>query len=137
MHARLGDFEIKASNQGQVFADDKYKKNEMMLLPLGSLLKVPEDKVQKNQISIKKKDMKGFVYVIQGFKCDFAKETGWFCPFWMVKEAETKDDACLARSTLKINDMVVPCYTNKVALKSGDLLLLEPKPDNKRKLSQV
>ena len=106
----------------------------MMLLPLGSLLKVPEDKVQKNQISIKKKDMKGYVYVIQGFKCDFAKET---CPFWMVREGEKKDDACLARSTLKINDMVVPCYTNKVALKGGDLLLVEPKPDNKRKLSQV
>eukprot|EP00435_Cladocopium_sp_Y103_P009961 s1829_g2.t1 len=124
--AMLGDFEVLVSNQNEVFAGAKYNKGKLQLLPMGTLQLLPVAKASKGACIIKSKDLENEGYLAQPWKFDFNKKAGLFCPFWMVKEGEDKDDSCLTRSTVKVGNLHIPCFTNKEPIEKGCPLLVEP-----------
>ena len=137
---RLGDFPVLVSNQHEIFAGAKFPKGKLQLLPMGSLQLALLAKAPKGACIIKSKDLSDSGYIVQPWKCDFTKKTGMFCPYWMVKEGEDKDDSCLVESTLKIGNLFIPCFTNKKAIEKGTPLALEPaeeaKSSKKKKTQQ-
>lgn len=109
-----------------------------MLLPLGSLQVLPQDKVTKNQCIITSTDLQKQVYLVQPWKCDFYKEHGLFVPYWMVKEAPSLEEANLEKTHVKVGSLRIPAFTNKKVIEKGASLLCEPSEENvkKRKTSK-
>ncbi|CAE7625009.1 unnamed protein product [Symbiodinium sp. CCMP2592] len=126
-YLELGDPDVRPSNNGLLFCNCSYAKFDLQLYPLGQLQKVQKPRPQ--DVVIQKKGMKHDCYVVSPVRWDIQKSSGYFCPYWMIKEATESQTATLTRTTKKIGDMVVPVYQNKVALKMGDQLLLEPKTE--------
>ena len=79
-----------------------------MLVPMGTLHRLDVANVGKNQVTIKCKNLpKDTVYVVQPSKCDTTKQTGWFCSYWMVKEAT--GDGTMTKQVLKQGSLEIPC----------------------------
>lgn len=114
------------SNQHEIFAGAKYNKGKLQLLPMRTLQLLSLAKASKGACIIKSKDLENEGYLVQPWKCDFNKKAGMFCPFWMVKEGENKEDSCLTKSTVKVGNLHIPCFTNKKPLEKGCPLLVEP-----------
>lgn len=130
---RLGDFDIAVSNQHQIFAGQKFNKEKLKLLPIGSLNIVPTDKIGKSRCVIQCNELVAKAFVVQPWKCDFTKKSGIFNPFWMVKEAEKAEDACLALQKLKVGNLHIPVYVNTKQIEKGTPLLAEPLPEETSK----
>ncbi|CAE7516965.1 unnamed protein product, partial [Symbiodinium microadriaticum] len=124
-YLELGDPDVRPSTNGLLFSNCSYGKSQLQLFPLGQLQKVQKPRPQ--DVVVQKKGMKEHCYVISPVRWDIQKQTGYFCPYWMIKEAADASSATLTRSTKKIGEMVVPVFQNKVALKMGDQLLVEPR----------
>ena len=118
---------MRPSTNGLLFSNCSYGKSQLQLFPLGQLQKVQKPRPQ--DVVVQKKGMKEHCYVISPVRWDIQKQTGYFCPYWMIKEAADATSATLTRCTKKIGEMVVPVFQNKVALKMGDQLLVEPRPE--------
>ena len=68
------------------------------------------------------------------------KKTGIFCPYWLVKEGENKEDSCLTMSTLKHGGLHIPIFTNKKPIEKGTLCLwsqMTPPFPRRRKASEI
>ena len=142
---RLGDFAVVVSSTGQLFANARFSKNDLALLPLGNVVLQPKEKVTKTSVVLQLAGWKlEEVLVVTHSKCNFEKKQGHWCPFFWckeVKEEKSKDDAApaekatLSRATVKHDDLTIPCLKNKVALQVGSVLLLELQEEAKKKKS--
>ena len=132
---RLGEMEVLVSNLNQLFSGAKYNKGKLVLFPLGTLQLVPNEKVIKNQVVIKCSDFQHKVFVVTAARVDFSKATGFFCPFWFIKEGLTdeKDECIMQRQLLKHENLHIPVFVNKKQVDKNYPLLLEPEADPKQK----
>lgn len=123
----MGHVKVLVTNHGHVFAGESFKKGDLVLVPMGTLHRLDVANVGKNQVTIKCKNLpKDMVYVVQPSKCDTTKQTGWFCPYWMVKEATVESDGTMTRQVLKQGSLEIPCYINAKKVETGTPLLLVP-----------
>ena len=134
---RLGDMNVKVSNQHQTFAGAKFTKGKLILLPLGSLQVLTVDKVQKHHCIMTCTSSPNVRYLVQPWKCDFSKKSGLFCPYWMVKEGPNADESCLQKHSIKVGTLTIPCFTNKKVVEKGTPLLVEPAEEQGAKKKKV
>lgn len=128
-HARLGEADLCVSTNHQVFTEKKINKKKLTLLPMGTLQLIPVDKIQQGHCVIRCTALTGHVFVVQALRCDFVKEAGLFCPYWMIKEGDTVEDSPLARQVLKHGNLSIPTLVNKKQLDKHTLLEVEPQED--------
>ena len=135
---------MTVSTIGDIFANAKFSKGELTLLPIGNVVLVPKEKVGKTAVVL---HLAGWKFehslVVSHSKCNFEKGAGSFCLFFWcrdAKEEKSKDDkdaiaekATLHRATVKHQDLTIPCMKNKGSLQVGSLLLVEPLEDGKKK----
>ena len=130
------------STTGQLFANAKFTKNDLVLLPLGNVVLQPKEKITKTAVVLQLAGWKcEEVLVVTHSKCNFDKKQGHWCPFFWckeVKDEKDKDDApsekaTLIRATVKQDDLTIPCLKNKVTLQVGSALLVEIQDESKKK----
>lgn len=127
--ARLGEADLCVSTNHLVYTEKKINKNKLTLLPMGTLQLLPVDKIQPGHCIVRCTALTGQVFLVQGFKCDFVKESGLFCPYWMIKEGSSMEDSMLARQILKHGNLSIPTFINKKQLEKHTLLEVEPVED--------
>ena len=125
----LGDPQLAVSNHNQVFTAGKVTKGKLVLLPIGTLQLLPMDKIQKHHCIIRCKDLDKQVFLAQAFKCDFVKETGLFCPHWMVKPGSSVDESPLAKQVFNQSNLHIPALVNKKQVEKHALLQAEPEEE--------
>ena len=85
---RLGDFNVVVSTTSQLFANSKFNKNDLVLLPLGQVALQKKENINKSSVVLQ---MAGWkfeeVLVVTHSKCNFEKKSGHWCPFYWCKEA--------------------------------------------------
>ena len=132
---RTGEFNLAVSSTGQVFANVEFRKNDLTLLPFGTVSLVPKEKVSKSSVILQyarwKEDEQ---LVVNHTKCNFEKSTGCWCPFFWRKESKDEKDEKpnMAKAVLKYEDLTIPCSRNNQKLTKGTALYLEPTEESKK-----
>ena len=123
----MANVKVLVSNHCHVFAGGSFKKGDLVLVPMGTLHVMDVGSVGKNQTAIKCKNLpKEKVYVVHPSKFDINKQTGWFCPYWMVKEGTLDTDCIMTRQCVKHGSLESLCYINSRKVEVGNPLLLAP-----------
>ena len=91
------------STTSQLFANSKFNKNDLVLLPLGQVVLQKKEKIKKSSVVLQ---MAGWkfeeILAVTHTKCNFEKKSGHWCPFYWCKEAKDdkgKDDATCEKAT--------------------------------------
>ena len=112
---RLGDYRLVVSTTGQLFANAKFPKNDLVLLPLGNVVLQPKEKITKTTVVLQLAGWKSEeVLVVTHSKCNFDKKQGNWCPFFWCKDDASAEKATLCRANVKQDDLTIPCLKNKV-----------------------